>query len=248
MPAVLVQVLLGAGTAVALTAWAVLTARPPTNPVPDLGGYFDRWSTLHGGYDPRTSRLTGGWLAGAYRISRPLAVRGVSPDVLTSWGLWSALVVVALALPPRWPLLAAAVVVVSAAFDNLDGCVAALTERATGFGFVLDSVVDRLADAAYLLALWRLGCPVALAVGAGTALGLLEYTRARAGNAGMGQIGRVTVGERPTRVILATLGLVAAGLFPAARAPIASLAAAATCGVSLVGLGQLLVVTRRLLR
>lgn len=247
MPVVVAEVVVGTATAIALTLVAGLTARPPAHSVPDRGGYFVRWAALHGGYDPRRSRFAGGWLTGVYRVGRPLAQRGVQPDVLTGWGLWAALVVVALAVPPRLPLLAAAVVVGSAWADNLDGCVAVLTDRVTRFGYVLDSVVDRLADAAYLVALWRLGCPGALAVAAGGALGLLEYTRARAGNAGMGEIGLVTVGERPTRVIVVTLALLGAGLFPERHGVIAAVGAGTIVGVCLIGLGQLLTVTRRLL-
>jgi hypothetical protein len=34
--------------------------------------------------------------------------------------------------------------------DPLDGCLAALTDRATGFGYVLDSVVDRINEGIHL--------------------------------------------------------------------------------------------------
>jgi phosphatidylglycerophosphate synthase len=232
--------------AVLLVGWAVSTVRRPAAPVPDLAGFFDRWSTLHGGYDPGGSRLVGGWLAGVYRLGRPLAVRGVAPDVITIWGLWAAMVVVALVLPGgRWPLAAVPVVVVSGWLDNLDGCVAVLTDRATRWGMVLDSVVDRLADGAYLLALWRLGAPGPAVAAAGAALGLLEYTRARAGIAGMAEIGVVTVGERPTRIILSAGSLWTAGLFPERAALVAGLGAALTAGVSVLGLGQLIRVVRR---
>lgn len=218
----------------------------PDAPVPNLAGFFDRWSELHGGYDPRRSRLVGGWLAGVYRLGRPLAVRGVAPDVVTLCGLWAALVVVALVLPGgRWPLAAAVVVVVSGLLDNLDGCVAVLTNRATRWGMVLDSVVDRLADAAYLVALWRLGAPGPVTAAAGAALGLLEYTRARAGMAGMVEIGVVTVGERPTRIILTAGSLFSAGLFPPRAASIAGLGSALTAAVSILGLVQLIRAVRR---
>ena len=54
------------------------------------------------------------------------------------------------------------------------------------------------------------------------ALMMLEYLRARAGNAGQGEVGVVTVGERPTRVIAATLGLAAIGARPSSAAFIAT--------------------------
>ena len=112
--------------------------------------------------------------------------------MLTAWGLLASAAVVAIvAAGGRWVLLAGGIVVLSGFLDSLDGTVAVLTERVTRFGFVLDSVVDRLSDVAYLLALAVLGATASLCVAAGVALGLLEYTRARAGNASMGEIGVV---------------------------------------------------------
>jgi len=43
--------------------------------------------------------------------------------------------------------------------------VAALTDRVTELGYVLDSMVDRISDGCYLLALWLLGAPAWLCVG-----------------------------------------------------------------------------------
>jgi CDP-diacylglycerol--glycerol-3-phosphate 3-phosphatidyltransferase len=76
-------------------------------------------------------------------------------------------------------------------------------------------------------------------------MGLQEYTRSRAGNAGMGEIGVVTVSERPTRVIMTALFLLGAGLYVGAAAGWALAGAAAWATVGLVGLVQLLVVVRR---
>ncbi|MHB8670026.1 MAG: CDP-alcohol phosphatidyltransferase family protein [Acidimicrobiales bacterium] len=208
---------LGAG----LVGATALSARPPEGPVPTLDGYFDRWQVQHHApdVDPRRMPFVRQTLTVAYWMSRPLAHAGCLPDVLTLWGLWLAgVVVVAAGAGHRWPILAAGVAVLSAMTDAVDGCVAALTDRATRFGFVLDSTVDRVADLGLLLALARLPgsdpSPVAPAVLAGAALFLLEYTRARAGNAGIGDVGVITVGERPTRVIVAVLSLLAAGVHP----------------------------------
>lgn len=235
--------------AVLLLGLTAVTARPPSTLVPDRDGYFERWSVLHGGYDARSARVVGAWLTLAYRVARPLARAGVQPDVLTVWGLLLSVAVVPLAdAGSRWPLLATVVVVGSGLLDNLDGTVAVLTDRATRFGFVLDSLVDRLADAVYLIALWRLGAPAGVCVAAGAALGLLEYTRARAGNAGMRDIGVVTVGERATRIVVTAITLFCAGLYVGHAGLVAALGAAATLGLSAVGLGQLLVVVRRTLR
>lgn len=238
-----------AGAAALLLFGSAVTARRPAGPLPDLLGYYQRWSALHGGYDPRSSVWTRGWLRGIFQVAHPLAALGVAPDVLTLWGGLAAGLVPALAaLGSRWPLLAVPVVVVSGLTDNLDGAVAALTDRSSPFGAVLDSVVDRLADAFYLVALWTLGAQPGLCVGAAAVAGLQEYARARAGAVGMREVGVVTVSERPTRVILTAFGLLAAGLAPAYATATATAATAALLGVGLVGFGQLLVVLRRRLR
>ena len=210
--------------------------------------YFGQWAQLHGGYDPRSSVLTRTWLTLAYAMARPLARLRVPPDLVTLLGLMVSVLATYLAwLGERWVLLAAVVVALSGLVDNLDGAVAVITGRTTRWGYVLDSLVDRLSDAVYLVALWLLGAPGWLCVLAGALMGLQEYTRARAGNAGMDEIGVVTVWERPTRVIVTAMFLLGAGLYvdSAQQWALAGAAAWATLGV--VGLVQLLVVVRRLL-
>jgi CDP-diacylglycerol--glycerol-3-phosphate 3-phosphatidyltransferase len=61
------------------------------------------------------------------------------------------------------------------------------------------------------VALFLLGAPGWLAAGCLGVTWLHEYVRARATVAGMTGIGVVTVGERPTRVLLALFGLLAVG-------------------------------------
>jgi len=53
-----------------------------------------------------------------------------------------------------------------------------------------------------------------LALAVVSAVFLLEYLRARAGNAGFGEVGTVTVAERPTRVIVLAPTLAVCGLWP----------------------------------
>ncbi len=220
-----------------------------TTPVPDRDSYLKEWSVLHGEYDPVGGPLiVRQWLALVYRLGRPIAARGVSPSTITV----AAAVMTAAMLPPvvaggRWPLLAAVLVVVGGLLDNLDGCVAVLTGRVTAWGYVLDSLADRVADTVCLVAFWLLGAPGEVCAAAGVALGLLEYLRARAGNAGFGEIGVVTIGERPTRIIIAMTVMLAAAADPV-RAHLAGLiGAAGTFGVCAVGLVQLATVINRTL-
>lgn len=233
------------GTAGVLLVASVLTARPGAA-VPDRDGYLDRWAALHHGYDPRVNVWAHGLLTVSFVVARPLARRGVAPDVVTLWGVWlAAAVYVAAQAGGRWPLLAAVLVVVSGFGDTIDGAVAAMSGRASRWGVVLDSLADRVSDLAYLLAVWAVGAPAGLAVACGVAFGLLEYVRARAGVAGMDEIGVVTVGERPVRVICCAGALLGAGALVAHAPQAATLGLAALTALSAVALVQLVVVVHR---
>jgi len=214
--------------------------------------YLDRWSRLHGGYDPRAADagraglLVRGWLALVHALARPFAALRVAPDVLTVVGGLLAVVVVWLAvLGGRWVLVAAAVVVLSGLVDSLDGAVAVMSGRTTAFGSVLDSLVDRCSDLLYVAALYVVGAPLPLCLVAGVLAFLLEYARARAGGLGMSEIGAVTVAERPTRVIVTAMFLLGAGLYVDAAQPWATAGALAWTTLGAVACVQLAVVVRR---
>ena len=134
---------------------------------------------------------------------------------------------------------------VSGVLDNLDGAVAVLAGRTTRWGFVLDSLCDRISDAAYAVALALAGGSWPLAVTGAALAWLHEYARARAAVAGMPEIGVVTVSERPTRVIVTAMFLLGAGLYPASARGWALAGTAAWVTLGVVGLVQLLVVVRR---
>lgn len=207
-------------------AVAVTTARRPGEPTPDLTEYLRRWSVLHGGYDPSRARVTRGWLRLVYHLAAAPARRGVHPDALTAAGVWTgALALLPAAAGGRWLFAAAGVVAVSGLLDSLDGAVASLTGRVTRFGYVLDSVADRVVDGVYLVVLYLAGAGGLACVLAGAATVLLEYTRARSGAAGFAEVGVVTPGERPTRIVVTVLGLLAVALAPGL--PVAATAAAA---------------------
>ncbi len=249
MPTAVLTAAVFAAATVLLLVLTLATARRPAAPVPDRAEYLRRWAPLHGNYEPRPGTLAGRWLTLAYAAARPLAARGVAPDLLTAWGvLVSAAVAAIAAAGGRWPLAAVAVVVLAGLLDNLDGAVAILGGRTSRWGFVLDSLADRLSDTAYLVALWLLGAPGPISVAGGALMGLQEYARARAGNAGMGEVGVITVWERPTRVILTAGLLLGAGLLPGSADLIATAGVAAWVALGLTGLSQLLLVVHRLLQ
>jgi phosphatidylglycerophosphate synthase len=193
-------------------------------------------------------RFVRGWLTIAYAVGRPLAASNVPPTVVTVLGLLVACGVVPVAnLGGRWPLLATVLVVASGLLDSLDGAVAVLSDRVSRWGALLDAVCDRVADAAYGVALWALGAPAWLA-GLWVGLSLLaEYARARGQSLLGGPVDVVTVGERPTRVVITALFLAACAVLPAHADALATTGAVAGAGCGAVGLLQLLVVLRRTL-
>jgi CDP-diacylglycerol--glycerol-3-phosphate 3-phosphatidyltransferase len=176
--------------------------------------YATRWAGLHGGVDPRTgSMFVEKWLRASYRTGRVLARMRIRASVVTTAGLvCNGLVVYVTAQHRYWPIVAAALVVVSGLLDTLDGAVAVITNRVTRLGYVYDSVADRLGEVAWVVALWLIGAPGWLAVLVGGLAWLHEYIRARATAAGMSEIGAVTLGERPSRIVLIVVGLVLSGV------------------------------------
>lgn len=205
--------------------------------------YLSRWSALHGGAAP--TGIVGFWLRLVYTLARPLAVRQVPPDLVTLLGLLVSCAVVApAAAGGRWLLLAVPVVVLAGVLDNLDGAVAVITGRTTAWGYVVDSVCDRVSDAAYAAALWVAGAPGWLCVVAGGLAALQEYARARAGAAGVSEVGVVSVSERPTRVIVTAMFLLAGGVFVGSQEAWVTAGAGVWAGLGAVGFGQVAVALR----
>lgn len=166
-------------------------------------GYAASWAKLHGGVDPRGSRSVRGWLRVCYGVGRVLAAARVPPGAITASGLVFALAGIVAALSRGAGLfVAAGLVLLSALADGADGAVAMLTGRTSRLGQFTDALVDRLVEALWLVALWRIGAPGILAVACGALAWLHEYARERAAVAGMVGVGVVTVAERPSRVLL----------------------------------------------
>jgi len=141
---------------------------------------------------------------------RLLARTNVTPNSLTVISFMGN--VGAAALVVTGHLFAAGFVVLAASlFDILDGALARATNRVTRFGGVLDSTLDRLAEALVLIALAvvfaRDGAVAEVAAASLALIGsfLVSYVRARAEGAGIQcEVGILT---RAERVVLLALGL-----------------------------------------
>jgi CDP-diacylglycerol--glycerol-3-phosphate 3-phosphatidyltransferase len=209
-----------------------------TAPVLTRDEYLAEWSRWHGGTDPAANRLVLGWLSGSYAVARRLAA--VPPLAATMLGLLVAVAAVPVAaLGGGWLMLAGVLVGLSGPLDSLDGALAITTGRASRRGFVLDSAVDRLTEAAYAGALWAAGAPAWLAAAFGALCWLPDYLRARAGQAGVAETGALSVWERPPRIAVAGFTLGGAGVLPTLAAAVLTAGTAAGVLLGAIGTAQL---------
>jgi len=144
-------------------------------------------------------------------LARLLARTGLTPNAITLIGFAGALA--AAALIARGEFLAGGIVMlVAAAFDMMDGLLARATGRVTAFGGVLDSLFDRLSEAAVLAGLLFYFADrgdveeSVLAFAAVVGSLLTSYMRARAEAAGLEL--REGLFTRPERVIVLGIGLI----------------------------------------
>ncbi len=176
--------------------------------------HLQEWAGLHGTEAP--SGFVGRWLRAAAAVARPLARAGISANAVSVAALVAALAAVGLVFVPGWPgpLAACVAVTFSGLLDSLDGAVAVQAGRPTKVGFLVDSALDRVADAAFgaALAIVAGGTAAWVAVAAVATAWWLEYIRARgtlaeAGTSSRPQAQVITPGERPTRIVFTALGL-----------------------------------------
>ena len=165
--------------------------------------FYKRWSELHS--NAQVSGIVHGWLAISYRIALVATLLRISPNLLTFFGLASA---VGTAVIPHsyWAI---ALVALSLLFDGVDGSVAIFQRRESAWGATLDSVADRISEAAWAYALYEVGIPLEIAVGLWLAASIQEYARARLAALGVKDLGVVTFAERPMRASLLFLILIA---------------------------------------
>ena len=154
----------------------------------------------------------------AERLVRPLAALGLTPNMATFLGfLFSCVTAVVLATGNL--RIGAVMILLSGAFDMVDGALARVRNQKTTFGAFFDSTLDRYSEAVVLLGLivFALRTPtlaqrdwiVALAYVAGIGSLMVSYTRARA--EGLGLDAKSGLLARPERVILLAAGLLIGG-------------------------------------
>ncbi len=154
--------------------------------------------------------------------AKALRAAGITPNSITLLGF--AVCAAGAALTALgWPLWGGVVFLAGGIMDLFDGALARLTGRASPFGALLDSVFDRLGEAALFVGLglyYLLGelAPAQLLLSMlAVLLGLVfsqgvSYLRAR--GEGLGAFTRSGIMTRPERVVILGVGLIAEGLAP----------------------------------
>ena len=168
--------------------------------------FFLAWSKLHG--DAKVSGIVKGWLSISFPVSKALAKIRVTPNALTILGLVFGILLYMNSSAIWAPLI----LVISLICDGVDGSLAIITRQSSKWGALLDSVVDRLTEVFWVLALYSLGVDSKILITVLILASTQEYLRARAGGVGLKQVGVVTVAERPVRASFIFIALIAFNL------------------------------------
>ena len=168
--------------------------------------FYLAWSNLHG--DAKIAGIVKGWLSISFPTSKALARIRITPNALTILGLVFGVLLYMNANAIWAPLI----LVISLICDGVDGSLAIITGKSSKWGALLDSVVDRLTEVFWILALYSLGVDSKILIAVLILASAQEYLRARAGGVGLTQVGVVTVAERPVRASFVFIALVAFNL------------------------------------
>jgi len=140
----------------------------------------------------------------------------INPNVITIAGF---LITALAAITLTENLLAGGLLILlGGLFDMLDGIIARANNKATDFGAFLDSVLDRYSDSFILLGFgwhfFKTGSIPGMALSAGTMIGTLIISYAKARAEGLGRNCHTGLMERPERIILMILGALTGWVLP----------------------------------
>jgi CDP-diacylglycerol--glycerol-3-phosphate 3-phosphatidyltransferase len=164
--------------------------------------FLAKWSQLHSG-SPVTG-IVGAWLSISYRFGLIATLLRITPNALTLLGLLAAVATAYWALS----LWAIALLVFSLFCDGIDGSVAIFQKKESARGAIFDSVADRISEAMWLVALYRIGVPAWITILLWVIASVQEYARARLSSLGVAEIGVVTPVERPVRASFIFIALI----------------------------------------
>lgn len=183
--------------------------------------YLVKWSQLHG--TQRPSGLVLLWLRISFTLSTPFT--RLSPNVITVFGLLLMLIAIYFAgFTNRNYFLASLIVLTVGLVDSFDGIVAVRTSKTSAWGAFLDGIIDRLTDVGIGILLIVLGAPIVIAVLAFAIALIHEYMRAKASGIGFREVGVITPAEKPTRIAIGVMFLLACGFLPERTSELATIA------------------------
>ena len=165
--------------------------------------FFEHWSSLHGGV--QMNPVVKGWLTVSFFLIKPLRFFRISPNAVTLGGVIAALGLVLSARTWWGPVL----IVLSLVLDGIDGSLAIITGKSSTRGALWDSLADRISEALWVIAFYRIGAPSVVIFFAWMLASTQEYLRARTSGLGYKEIDFVTIAERPVRAILLTVAILA---------------------------------------
>jgi len=207
--------------------------------------YLVAWAQLHGTQSPKG--LVRVWLRIAFFLSTPLTK--FNPNLITAFGpVLMGAAIYFVSSPNRNYFLASIIVLVVGLVDSFDGIVAVRTSKTSSWGAFVDGIVDRLIDVGIGILLIALGAPVELAVLAISIALIHEYMRAKASGIGYREVGVITPAEKPTRIALGVMFLIAAGLLPEKVIQLANIATLVWISLGLISFAMLLRVYRKQLK
>lgn len=160
--------------------------------------YLIAWHASHNA--PKT-KVIAIFLTMVFFVSTLFIKLRFKPNHITVLGGLVGLAAAALFAAELW-LFAALVAVFSSLLDGVDGAVAEITSQKSKFGAVLDVTVDRIVEVSLILVLAAGGASFESVTSAALMILILEYMRAKANSLGIAGPGKITIAERPTRVIM----------------------------------------------
>ena len=165
--------------------------------------FFKSWSQLHG--NAKISGIVKGWLTISYLLVKPLAKLKITPNILSIFGLLFGVLLYLNALTD-WAVI---LLTLSLICDGIDGSLAIITGKASKWGAMLDSVVDRVTEFFWALTFIAIGANKYVVIAALLIASVQEYLRARAGGLGLSEVGVVTIAERPVRASILFVAIIA---------------------------------------
>lgn len=154
-----------------------------------------KWSNLHGGVE--VQGVISLWLRISYWIARGLTFFRITPNIITTIGLFASIAIYFTIYTSQL----IALVIFALICDGVDGSLAIYRDRVSKFGELYDSLADRISEAFWLMGATFVGVPVRWAIAIWVLGATQEYARARLASLGYSEIGVVTPTERPVRAI-----------------------------------------------